>query len=100
MGDFENCSLSWVVFLLPAPMSDLIGIASEATMQPTSLKFKENASRALSDPQLQRALGNVKTGFIAKRAEARAALPEFDALRTVAVDIKNHVLDHLDIYLE
>ena len=69
-------------------------------MQPTSLNFKENASRALNDPQLQRALGNVKTGFIAKRAEARAALPEFDELRTVATGIKNHVLDHLDIYLE
>jgi L-lactate dehydrogenase complex protein LldF len=69
-------------------------------MQPTSLNFKENASRALSDPQLQRALSNVKTGFIAKRAEARAALPEFDELRTVATGIKNHVLDHLDIYLE
>ncbi len=69
-------------------------------MQPTSLNFKENASRALKDPQLQRALSNVKTGFIAKRAEARAALPEFDELRAVAVEIKNHVLDHLDIYLE
>ena len=69
-------------------------------MQPTSLNFKENASRALGDPQLQRALSNVKTGFIAKRAEARAALPEFDELRDVATGIKNHVLDHLDIYLE
>ncbi len=69
-------------------------------MQPTSLNFKENASRALKDEQLQRALANVKTGFVAKRAEARAALPEFDQLRTVATDIKNHVLDHLDIYLE
>ena len=69
-------------------------------MQPTSLNFKENASRALKDPQLQRALSNVKTGFIAKRAEARAALPEFDELRTIAAEIKNHVLDHLDIYLE
>jgi L-lactate dehydrogenase complex protein LldF len=69
-------------------------------MQPTSLNFKENAARALSDPQLQRALSHVKTGFIAKRAEARAALPEFDELRGVAAGIKNHVLDHLDIYLE
>jgi L-lactate dehydrogenase complex protein LldF len=69
-------------------------------MQSTSLNFKENASRALKDAQLQRALSNVKTGFIAKRAEARAALPEFDDLRAVAAGIKNHVLDHLDIYLE
>ncbi len=69
-------------------------------MQPTSLNFKENAARALHDPQLQRALGNVKTGFIVKRAAARAALPEFDALRDVAVEIKKHTLAHLDIYLE
>jgi L-lactate dehydrogenase complex protein LldF len=69
-------------------------------MQSTSLNFKENAARALADPQLQRALGRVKTGFIVKRAEARAALPEFDDLRAAAADIKNHVIDHLDIYLE
>ncbi|HZV20173.1 MAG TPA: LutB/LldF family L-lactate oxidation iron-sulfur protein, partial [Hyphomicrobiales bacterium] len=69
-------------------------------MQPTSANFKENAGEALRDPQLQRALGNIKTGFISKRAEARAALPEFDALRRAAADVKNHVLEHLDIYLE
>ncbi|MGO8779683.1 MAG: LUD domain-containing protein, partial [Rhodomicrobium sp.] len=69
-------------------------------MQSTSLNFKENAARALHDPQLQRALGNVKSGFMVKRAAARAGLPEFDALRSAAVDIKNHVLAHLDIYLE
>ena len=69
-------------------------------MQPTSLNFKENAARALHDPQLQRALGHVKTGFVGKRSDARAGLPEFDALRAASVDIKNHVLEHLDIYLE
>jgi L-lactate dehydrogenase complex protein LldF len=69
-------------------------------MQSTSLNFKKNAQRALHDPQLQRALGNVKTGFIVKRAQAREALPEFDALRAAAAEIKDHVLDHLDIYLE
>jgi L-lactate dehydrogenase complex protein LldF len=69
-------------------------------MQITSPNFKENAAQALSDPQLQRALSHVKTGFIGKRSDARAALPEFDALRAAAVEIKNHVLDHLDIYLE
>ena len=50
-------------------------------MQPGSLNFKENATRALADAQLQRALGKVKTGFMVKRAQARAALPEFDELR-------------------
>lgn len=69
-------------------------------MESTSLRFKENAARALADAQLQRALGNVKTGFIVKRARARAELPEFDELRAVATEIKDHVLAHLDIYLE
>ena len=69
-------------------------------MHPTSLNFKENAARALADPELQRALGNVKTGFILKRSKARAALPEFDALRTASKDIKNHVIENLDLYLE
>jgi L-lactate dehydrogenase complex protein LldF len=69
-------------------------------MQPTSLKFKDNAAKALADPQLQRALGNVKTGFIVKRAKVRDALPEWDALRKAAKAIKIHTLDHLDIYLE
>ncbi len=69
-------------------------------MEPTSHDFKDNARKALGDDQLQRALGNVRTGFISKRAEARAALPEFDRLRDQARDIKNHSLAHLDLYLE
>ncbi len=69
-------------------------------MQTTSPQFKTNAAAALRDPQLQRALSHVKTGFIGKRAGARAALPEFDALRDAAVGIKDHVLAHLDLYLE
>ncbi|MEC9342897.1 MAG: LutB/LldF family L-lactate oxidation iron-sulfur protein, partial [Pseudomonadota bacterium] len=35
-----------------------------------------------------------------KRANAAAALPEFEALRDSARDIKNHTLAHLDLYLE
>ncbi|WP_112663724.1 LutB/LldF family L-lactate oxidation iron-sulfur protein [Microvirga flavescens] len=66
----------------------------------TSPQFKENAARALSDTQLQRALGNVKQGFIDKRRKAVENLPEFEALRDSARDIKNHTLRHLDLYLE
>ncbi|RFB79690.1 LutB/LldF family L-lactate oxidation iron-sulfur protein [Methylovirgula sp. 4M-Z18] len=66
----------------------------------TSPAFKENAHRALHDAQLQRALGNVRAGFIDKRAKAAAKLPEFEALRDSARDIKNHTLAHLDLYLE
>ncbi len=69
-------------------------------MQFTAPQFKENAARALHDPQLQKALKNVEQGFIAKRAAAAAALPEFDRLRDRAREIKNHTLAHLDLYLE
>lgn len=69
-------------------------------MQPTSHRFKENAAEALVDEQLQRALGNARTGFTGKRVAAREALPEFDALCEQAKQIKDHTLTHLDLYLE
>lgn len=65
-----------------------------------SPEFKENARQALDDTQLQRALGNVRSGFIEKRKKAADALPEFEALRDSARDIKNHTLENLDLYLE
>jgi L-lactate dehydrogenase complex protein LldF len=66
----------------------------------TSPQFKQNAAQALADVQLQKALGNVKQGFIDKRRQAADRLPEFEALRDAARDIKNHTLAHLDLYLE
>jgi L-lactate dehydrogenase complex protein LldF len=69
-------------------------------MNLTTPEFKNNAAVALDDRQLQRALRHVQTGFIDKRRAAAAALPEFDALRDSARDIKNHALAHLDLYLE
>jgi L-lactate dehydrogenase complex protein LldF len=62
--------------------------------------FVANAHRALDDVQLQRALHVSRDGFIAKRAKAVARLPEFEALRDAARDIKSHTLAHLDLYLE
>jgi L-lactate dehydrogenase complex protein LldF len=70
------------------------------SLHPTTPAFKDNARRALDDAPLQKALGNVRAGFIDKRAAAAARLPEFEALRDSARDIKNHVLAHLDLYLE
>jgi L-lactate dehydrogenase complex protein LldF len=65
-----------------------------------SSDFKANAAKALADTELQRALLNVKRGFVVKRAEAKARLPEFDTLRDEARAIKLHTLSHLDLYLE
>jgi L-lactate dehydrogenase complex protein LldF len=55
---------------------------------------------ALADAQLQRALGKVEAGFIGRRQQVAARLPEFDELRDAARDIKDHALAHLDLYLE
>ena len=61
-------------------------------MEISTATFKANAKHALADPQLQKALGHVRAGFIEKRAKATAALPEFDQIRDAARDIKNHTL--------
>ena len=58
----------------------------------TSPAFKENAHRALADAGLQKALARSGPSFIARRAAAVAALPEFEQLRDTARDIKNHTL--------
>ena len=69
-------------------------------MQPTSHDFIARARGGLADDNLQQALARFQTGFTVKRAEAAARLPEFEALRDQAVEIKNHTLEHLDFYLE
>ncbi len=69
-------------------------------MQPTSHAFKSQVHDALLNPNLQSALGKMKAGFPAKRLQAVDRLPEFDALRDQARDIKNHVLENIDWYLE
>jgi L-lactate dehydrogenase complex protein LldF len=69
-------------------------------MQPTSHRFKTNVYDAFKNKNLQQSLAKLPTGLSVKRAEVVAKLPEFDALRDQARDIKNHVLSHLDLYLE
>ncbi len=69
-------------------------------MQPTSSAFKKNAHAALGDAGLQRALARTKPHFQERRAAAVAALPEFEELREIGRQIKNHTLENLDFYLE
>ena len=65
----------------------------------TTPQFKANAHEALHDARLQGALHHAQN-FIGRRAAAAARLPEFEALRDSARDIKDHTLAHLDLYLE
>jgi L-lactate dehydrogenase complex protein LldF len=69
-------------------------------MQPTSHAFKDNAHEALGNANLQKALGIMRRGFPEKRAQVIAKLPEWEQLRDQGRDIKDHVLDNLDFYLE
>src|SRR5580693_10150488 len=69
-------------------------------MEATSHNFTDNARVGLADPILRRALGMAGTGFPARRAEAIARLPEFEALRDEGRAIKDHTIAHLDYYLE
>src|SRR3954468_24867179 len=74
--------------------------SESAIMHPTSHAFPANARAELGNPTLQRALGMARTGFPARRAQAVARLPEFEALREEGRAIKDHTLAHLDFYLE
>lgn len=62
--------------------------------------FRRQARQALADPVLRQAMSRAGGGFAGARREAAASLPEFDALCDAARDIKDHVLSHLDLYLE
>lgn len=69
-------------------------------VQVQSPAFKQRSTHALADPGLQKALARTRPQFHGKRAAAAAALPEFEQLRDIARDIKNHTLANLDFYLE
>ena len=69
-------------------------------MESTAHDFKDNVDAALADPNLQDSLSKLKVGFSERRRQAAERLPEFEALRDRARDIKNHALANLDFYLE
>jgi L-lactate dehydrogenase complex protein LldF len=66
----------------------------------TKTDFDTRAAAAIADGGLQSSLAALKRGFVANRAAAVAALPEFEALREEGAAIKEHTLQNLDYYLE
>ncbi|WP_422007830.1 lactate utilization protein B [Pyruvatibacter mobilis] len=69
-------------------------------MHVTSDKFSDNARAAIADPQLQTGLFVFGKIFPLLREATVGKLPEFDALRDAAKDIKVHTLNNLGTYLE
>ncbi len=68
--------------------------------RPPHQQFHADVRAALSNKALQRALGSLPDGLVARRASAVAALPEFPILRDEASNIRNRTLANLDAYLD
>jgi len=62
--------------------------------------FTHATSQALADPALQGALERLTDTLMAGNRRGFASLPDSDALRDRAKQIKEHTLAHLDQYLE
>lgn len=69
-------------------------------MEVTSADFQASARRALTDERLQRALGNIRAGFRERRSNALDGLPEYGEIRDHVTALRDHVIAHLDCYLE
>ena len=69
-------------------------------MKSAAHDFPARARSALNNPELARALAKARTGFVDRRLAVVETLPEFQALRRTAREIKEHTLHHLDYYLE
>lgn len=66
----------------------------------TSHLFKQRVPGALADPDLRAAMDKAQDGFVGKRQQAVSDYGNFDALRDLGQEIKDHTLAHLDYYLE
>ncbi|MDP6830328.1 MAG: LutB/LldF family L-lactate oxidation iron-sulfur protein [Alphaproteobacteria bacterium] len=62
--------------------------------------FKENANVAMADENLRSAMTMLNGGMIPNRQGAVDRLPEFEKLSQRGRELKDHVLAHLDFYLE
>ncbi len=69
-------------------------------MEIRSKEFKSRAVFAIHDASLQQAMGKARDGFVGKRAQQAAEMPEFEQLREEAKNLKNRILENLDHYLE
>ncbi len=65
-----------------------------------SRRFKQNALAALANPVLQANLKKSKGKFVDKRAIAIRELDDFEATREAARQIRNRVIENLDLWLE
>lgn len=69
-------------------------------MQVSAMHFVRNAHDALGNERLRGALKKTESKFVQGRAKALDNLDDFDAVRNRAAEIRDGVLDRLDLWLE
>ena len=69
-------------------------------MEIRSMHFKARAGQKLADVVLQDNLKKAKSKFVGMRARAIVELDDFEATRESAKELRNRVLDNLDLWLE
>ena len=69
-------------------------------MEPRTSNFRQGSASALADDQVQRNLEGLYSGFHSARLAASAATSNWDELRDRGRQIKSHVIENLDYYLE
>ena len=69
-------------------------------MQITSHRFKELAAERLANPQLTRALSNLRDRMVSGRASSILELDNFEQIREGASRVRDFALEHLDYLLE
>ncbi|MHB1360068.1 MAG: LutB/LldF family L-lactate oxidation iron-sulfur protein [Rhodocyclaceae bacterium] len=69
-------------------------------MESRSRHFKANAAASLANPVLQANLKTAKGKFVDKRAIAIKEIDDFEGSREAAKNIRNRVLENLDLWLE
>jgi L-lactate dehydrogenase complex protein LldF len=84
------------------PPTPLTLHGAELLFPPLPYDLKPRADAALADPQLQSFLERATLGkdTIRRQSFREAFGPNLDAVRSLAGQVKQHTLDHLDHYLE
>ena len=69
-------------------------------MQITSQQFKQKAAQKLAEPQLNKALTNLRNRMVSGRAKSIEELDNFEQIRDAAEQVRDFALTHLDYLLE
>ncbi|UJF18183.1 LutB/LldF family L-lactate oxidation iron-sulfur protein [Vibrio sp. SS-MA-C1-2] len=70
------------------------------SMKTSDIKFKERIEIQMKDDNMRQAVAGAQERMFANRQKAADALGHWEEWRDMGMDIRNHVLEHLDYYLD